>query len=207
MAKKEQNDYFRMFVTGVDYSCRAADSLQNTLRNFDPATLPETMEKLHEIEHAADDAKHTLMEKLTKEFLPPIEREDIVALAREIDNVTDAIEDILLKIYMYDVHVIREDALTFTDLLVRCCTALKAAMEEMRYFKKSDKLRGMIIEINSLEEEGDKLYTAAVRTLFTTDVSPLEIFVWTEVFAKMEKCCDAVEHTANVIESVIMKNI
>lgn len=207
MGKKESNDYFQMFVTAVDYSCKAAQSLQEILTEFHPDSLPRQMKELHAIEHAGDECKHNLMEKLIREFLPPIEREDIIALAHEIDNVTDGIEDILLKIYMFNIHEIREDALAFTDLLVRCCQALKVTMEEFRRFKKSDQIKQSIIAINGLEEEGDNLYMAAVRKLFTTETMSLEVYAWTEVFARMEKCCDAVEHTANVVESVIMKNV
>lgn len=207
MGKKGENDYFQMFINAVDYSCKAAASLKNALENFSTETLPETMESLHALEHAGDGVKHDLMAKLTKEFMPPIEREDIVALAQEIDNVTDAIEDVLLKIYMYDIQQIPEDALRFAELIFRCCQALKTIMEEFRTFKKSNQIHQSIIAINALEEEGDKLYMMSVRSMFiNSDISSREVFGWTEVFSKMERCCDSVEHTANVVESVIMKN-
>lgn len=206
MAKKHDNDYFEMFVELVDYSCRAAHGLYDTLTNFDVAKLPDTMEVLHQIEHAADGGKHNLMEKLTAEFIPPIEREDIIAITNEIDDVTDSIEDVLMKVYMYNIQSIRSEAIEFCQTIVQCCEALKNAMIEFRHFKKTEKLKPLIIEINRLEGEGDRQYTEAVHTLFTGRGDPIEAFAWTQVFSRMERCCDACEHTANVIESVIMKN-
>jgi predicted phosphate transport protein (TIGR00153 family) len=204
--KKQSNNYFEMFVSMAEYSCRAVEDLHESLVHFDPDRLTEQMARMHEIEHTADNTKHELMQRLSAEFLPPIEREDIIALANEIDEVTDSIEDVLLKMYMYNVTSIRQDAIDFVKVISDCCHALKNLLEEFRHFKKSDHIQDLIIEINRLENEGDNHYTANVHNLFVSGASPLEIFVWTEMFSKMEKCCDACEHTANVVESVIMKN-
>lgn len=206
MGKNQANNYFEMFVQLVDFSCHAAECLHKVLTEFNPATLPETMQALHSIEHEADNGKHALMEKLTKEFIPPIEREDIIALAQDIDNVTDAIEDVLMKMYMYNIQSIRPDAIQFSDTIVHCCKALKNMMMEFENYRKSICIHDCIVEINRLEEEGDKLYMDAVRNLCIEGGNPLEVYAWSQAFSKMEKCCDACEHTANVVESVIMKN-
>lgn len=205
--KKNENNYFDMFVDLVDYSCKAAESLHNTLLNFNPQNLQNTMNSLHEIEHAADEGKHLVMQKLTKEFMPPIEREDIIALTQEVDDVTDSIEDVLLKIYMYNIQSIRVDAIAFSQTILDCCKALKIMMEEFKHFKHSKTIHDQIVEINRLEEVGDKLYTDAVHKLFTeTDVPPKDVYAWSIAFSRLERCCDACEHAANVVESVIMKN-
>ena len=62
------------------------------------------------------------------------------------------------------------------------------------------------MEINRLEEEGDALYTQAVRKLYLESHDPIELSVWRELFDRMEKCCDTCEHVANVVEGVMMKN-
>ncbi len=207
MSKKGQNNYFNMFVDLVDYSCQAAINLHVTLNNYDPNALVDTMALLHEIEHKADVGKHELLALLAAEFIPPIEREDIVAIANEIDDVTDTIEDVLLRIYMFNITEIREDALKFSTLIVKCCEALKRTMEEFHNFKKSQLIHNYIVDVNRLEEDADKLYIQAVHSLFVAkDMSPVEIFSWEETFSRMEKCCDACEHVSTLIESVIMKN-
>jgi uncharacterized protein Yka (UPF0111/DUF47 family) len=79
-------------------------------------------------------------------------------------------------------------------------------MDEFPNFKKSETLMQHIITLNTLEEEGDRLYMAAMRRLHTQTTDPVEIIAWREVYEFLEKCCDACEHAADVVESVVMKN-
>ncbi len=206
MAKKRDYDYFEVFVEMVDYCCKAARSLNEVLSGFDPETVQEKIEAIHHIEHSADLVKHDMISKLVKEFITPIEREDILMLAHQIDNVTDAIEDVLLRVYMYNIRSILPEALEFSETIVQCCDELKKMMQEFSNFRKSKTIHEHLVKVNYLEEVGDRLYTQAVRSLYTTEHTPIEIVGWTETFERMEKCCDACEDVADVIESVIMKN-
>lgn len=206
MANNKDNNYFEIFVKMVDFSCEAARNLHEVLTNFDTATLPEKMQHMHHIEHTADLEKHDLMSKLVKEFITPIEREDIMALAQQIDNVTDAIEDVLMRIYMYNIPAILPEALEFSETIVKCCDELKEMMKEFTHFRKSETIHTHLVQVNYLEEVGDKLYTEAVHALYSSSHNAIEIIGWTETFERLEKCCDACEDVADVVESVIMKN-
>lgn len=206
MAKKS-NEYFETFETLVSFACDAAAYLCDALRDFDPQLLQGKMEGLHSIEHRADDAKHDMMEKLAKEFVTPIEREDIIQLAGEIDDVVDIIEDVLMRIYMYNIQTMRPEALGFTDVIVRCCQALKVAVAEFPNFAKSHTLHQALVDVNTMEEEGDGLYVSAMRSLFTDpSIGATQVVAWSETFDKLEECCDACEHVADAMESVVMKN-
>ena len=96
MARKKETDYFEAFVGGVNSACAAADMLCTVFDHYEPEALPGHIEAMHKIEHSADIAKHGTMEQLVREFLPPIDREDIMELSGTIDDVTDSIEDVLL---------------------------------------------------------------------------------------------------------------
>ena len=206
MSRMKDSDYFNMFLQAVKYSCKAAAMLEETLLSFNPDTLPQKMKEMHEIEHDGDDAKHVMMKELARAFITPIQREDITQLIQEIDDVTDAIEDVLMRMYMFNVLSVRPEALEFTKIIVSCCDAMKDMMNEFSNFRKSSKIGEKIVEINRLEETGDKLYTEAVRKLYTTSKDPIEMAVWREIFDRLEKCCDACEDVSEVVESVIMKN-
>lgn len=206
MAKNKNYDYFNGFVSMVNNSCQAAELLHSCINGFEAEKLVGMMTEMHEIEHKADLEKHDMMDRLAKEFITPIEREDIVSLARDIDDVTDSIEDVLIRLYMFNIDRLRPEAADFSTVIIRCCETLKKAMEEFCRFKKSDSIRGLIIEINHLEEEGDKIYVEAVRKLYTDCAEPVEILKWRETFDRFEKCCDACEDVADAVESVIMKN-
>lgn len=206
MRRKKDYNYFDKFVELVDYSCQSAAILNDTLINFNVSTIEKKLEELHTIEHNADLAKHKLMHQLASEFIAPLEREDIVSLSQEIDDITDAIEDVLIKIHMYNVTTIKPEVFEFTKLLTKCCNALKIALEEFYNYKKSHTLKKKLIEVSELEEKGDSLYYDTVFKLYRNCKDPIELLVWTEIYDHLEKCCDACEEAADVIESVIMKN-
>ena len=206
MAKKGDRYYFDNFIACVECSQRAATLLGETLKNYSKEDMAKKREQIHEIEHEADVKKHELMHMLNKAFITPIEREDIVSLAQNLDDITDTIEDVFLRIYICDVDTIKENAIAMTDLVVSACEALKIAMDEFPEFRKSTKLKEYLIRINDLEEEGDNLYIDGMRGLHTGDCSPLEVIAWRDIYSYLERCMDACEHAADVVESVIMKN-
>ncbi len=205
MAKKD-SFYFRNFVESAEISCEAAKMLKDILCDFDVKTLSENKVKLHEIEHKGDDKRHEMTNVLVRAFITPIEREDMLKLSQYIDDVTDCIEDILIRIYINNVTSIRKDSIEFADLLIQCCAAMKDMLEEFPNFKKSKKLGEFIIEMNRLEELGDDMYVNCMRNLHTTSNDPLEIIAWREIYEFFEKCCDTCENVADIIESIAIGN-
>lgn len=206
MFRKNSFDYYDGFVKLAEYSYRAAKLLDDALKNFNKDTLQQTMKVMHDIEHSADLEGHEIRKRLVKDFITPIEREDILLLINKIDDITDSIEDVLLHMYMYNVRMIKGDAIKFSQLILMSCEELIVAFKEFKNFKKSKDLHDKIIIINRLEEEGDNLYTEIVRKLHLTSENAIDIMTWTIAYNRLEKCCDACEEVANVIESIIMKN-
>lgn len=206
MTGKRDHLYFEMFKQGVGYAVEAATLLQNDLEGFDAEKLEEQMEAMHRLEHQADITKHHAMERLIREFLTPLDREDILGLTGAIDDVTDSIEDVLLRLYMFHINTLRPDALLFAETVTRCCQAVKELMEEFPNFRKSKIIKEKIIEINHLEEEGDRLYTKAMHRLHSERLDAVEILSWTTIYDRFEKCCDMCEHVAESVELVILKN-
>ena len=206
MAKKQDSFYFDNFVACAEDSCRAAQMLKDALGDFHPEKLKGQLDSIHEVEHSADAKKHEMLDHLAKEFLPPIEREDIVLLSQNIDNMTDKVEDVMLRVYMNNVQEIEPNALKMTDIIIQCCDAVKELLREFRNFKKSKNIKQLVIRINDLEEEADKMFMQSVRGLYTESDDPLKIIAWRDIYIYLERCADACEHVADVVESVIMKN-
>ena len=206
MARKKADDYFDTFIELVQYSCDAAVLLNKIMENFKVDEIKEVMEQMHQIEHTGDTERHRMMKNLVKEFITPIEREDIVAMADAIDNVTDTIEDVLMRIYMFNFTTMREDAVKMGEIIVKCCESLKEALEEFHNFRKSQTLHSLIVEINQLEEEGDELFLKATRNLYMQGEDSVQILAWGQTLEYLEKCCDACESVSEVIESIMMKN-
>lgn len=207
MGKKQDNYYFDSFVKLVDYSCRAAEYLHDIITNYDNSKIQEHKEKIHVIEHDADLAKHIVTENLVKEFLPPLDREDILNIIRDIDDVTDAIEDIVLRLYMYNVKEVHAGIKVFTEVISKCTIALKELMQEFVNLKKSKNLNNLIKAVLVLEEECDRIYSEAVRNLFVKETDPIKITIWSDLFHRLEKCCDACGNVSSTVETAYMKNI
>ncbi|MCM0649602.1 DUF47 family protein [Clostridium swellfunianum] len=206
MAKDRDFNYFKAFVDLSGFSLKAAEILNTILHSYDPNTIEQKVKEMHEIEHAADLERHEIMNRLVKEFLPPIEREDIISLADNIDDVIDSIEDVLIGVDIFNVQTIRPEIIKFTELIMDCCKSMNAALGEFEGFKRSKTLHAAIIEVNRLEEEGDKLYMDGVRSLYRSEKDAIQLSVWTEIYRRLEKCCDNCEEVANNIENIVMKN-
>ncbi len=206
LTNKAEYDYFGSFLKCAKSASEAAVYLNNAFETFKAADVPAHVEAMHKIENDADDNKHEMTRNLAKEFITPIEREDIAALSQELDNIVDAIEDVMLHIYMFNLQELRPEALDLSRMIVRCCAAFETVVEEFRNFKKSKIIIEHIIEVNELESQGDKIHAVALRRLFTEKATADERLVWVNIFEALENCLDACENAADIIESVVMKN-
>lgn len=206
ITRKNDYDYFAFFCVSVAHARRAAEYLHQALQCFDGTCFDKQVKEMHDIEHAADIDKHDMMRHLHREFLPPIEREDIVSLAQQLDDVTDSIDDVMRRAYMFDIRELREGVLEFTELLIQCCKALEEAVREFRNFKTSKTIHDRLVAVNTLESTGDKLHAENIRKLFQENASARTTLTWMTLYDGLENCLDACEDAADIIEGVIMKN-
>ena len=93
-----------------------------------------------------------------------------------------------------------------TDVVIECCDAVRDLLVEFKNFKRSKTLKQLIIRITDLEAESDKLFMESIRGLYTESDNPIRIIAWRDIYIYLERCADACEHVADVVESVIMKN-
>jgi hypothetical protein len=198
--------YFDSFVNQCQFSCELSKRTAELMRNFKYDEVKDNLIELHGIEHAADQVQHDIMEHLIKEFIAPLEREDIVLIAKELDDLTDNIEDIMITCYEYDVKQIDDVMLKYMDLIEVSCGLLQDLLRKFENFKKENTLNSIIIEINKHEEEGDRIYREAMHNLFVNEKDPRILMAKKEIYACLETVMDDIEDLANSVESVIMKN-
>ncbi len=126
----------------------------------------------------------------------------------DLDNVLDNVEAVLQQVYMCDARVMPEDAVRFAKLVKKSCEALDKAMEDFRNFKKSKAFKQLIVDVNTYEEEGDTLYLTAMRALHTQEnPDVMHVLRWSRIYSRIEKCCDACEHAADVMNTILLKNL
>lgn len=209
MAKKAKFDYFDAFEEQVDIAAEEADILIEAIENFTSAEdLRETLTKAHEIEHRGDEVNHQIRVNVAADFITPIERADILELAQDLDDVTDMIEGVLQRFYMFDVHFMHPQAIEFARIIRKSLKALHKSMDTFREFKKVKKIRAMVADVNDLEEQADDLYVEAIRQLYTEEAeNAVRVEVWSRLFDRLEATVDACETVADTMSTILLKNV
>lgn len=198
--------YFENFMVGAALAEKAAAYLVECLENYNPENIEKMLKEMHEIEHSADIKKHEMNDALAKAFVTPVDREDLDMLSHNLDQVTDKIEEILQKFYIYNIQSVEPSVIEFAKEIVKSCELLCRLMEEFENFKRSKKIRNLIIELNDAEEKCDKLYLTAMRSLTQNPADVLTTISWREIYEHFEECADACEHVSECVGTVIMKN-
>ncbi|HHX68508.1 MAG: DUF47 family protein [Miniphocaeibacter sp.] len=199
-------NYYDGFVRMSKKAQECAYYLNNEFKNFDKSILESKIKEIHAIEHESDEIKHEIMENLVKEFLPPIEREDIMNITHFLDNVTDNLEEVLINLYILNIDSITDRAIELSELIIECVETMYKCIEELHNFKKSKTLLSLIISVNTIEEEGDTLYLKTMNELYRKNSDPIYIMTWSKIYDLLEKCLDSCEAVADELEVIILKN-
>ena len=203
---KEEYNYFDSFEEVSSLIVKTTECLSENLNNYKLHLLEEKLEEMHVIEREADDKKEDMMLYLYKDFLPPIEREDIIEMAHQLDTVLDNIEDILIQMDMYQIEMVQDDMLTMLVLIERASDKLAEAVKELSNFKHPKKLLPLIDEINNIEEEGDVIYQRAIKKLHVEKLDRFNSYRYSKIYDAFEISIDSFEDIADVIQAIILKN-
>jgi len=129
MAKKVKFNYFDAFEQQVDIAAEEAELLKEAIENFTSGEdMKGLLEKAHEIEKRGDEVNHQIRVSVAADFITPIEREDILELAQNLDDITDIIEGIIQRFYMFDVHFMHDQAMDFAVIIRKSLKALRKSM-------------------------------------------------------------------------------
>ena len=203
--RKKEEFYYENLKNCVDISYEAATMLKEIITVFDKGRIKQQLDAMHELEQKGDSQKHQMMAALNQAFITPIEREDLIALSNYLDDITDAVEDVLLQIYMCDVSKIRKDVMPMILLLQECIKELGKVLQELEDFKHSKTSGKYIINVNELEEKGDQLFVENMHLLYREgDIRT--IITWRKIYECLENCMDTCEHAADIVGTVMMKN-
>ncbi|NLC54312.1 MAG: DUF47 family protein [Erysipelothrix sp.] len=205
-SRRKSFDYFAGFHEFSKFSLEAAEFLNEIVTNFDIANLEEQQVKMHEIESNCDKHKHAIDAELFREFLPPIAAEDIVELNSRLDSVVDAIEDILIGMYTFNVKNVRPQAVVFSEIIVELSHALFEATKEFQDFKKSKLIINKLRKIKELELDADEIYIEEMHRLHVEEENCKKLLIWTRVYDSFEDCADSFEEVAKQMEAIIIKN-
>ncbi|NLX63404.1 MAG: DUF47 family protein [Clostridiaceae bacterium] len=138
-------------------------------------------------------------------FITPIDRSDIVEIIKEIENITDSIDSVANITHMMCVSHVNESAQTLMGFVVDACVKLEELMKTLKNFKKEfKKINDLIIEINNIEEAGDKVYFTAMRNLFQYETDAKKIIIWQRLYDQLESALDKCEDVADIVQKIIV---
>ena len=197
----KEERFFEDFVAMAEQIHRGAGLLEQMLAPDQP--LWDKADEIKEVEHKCDFLTHAVIQRLHKTFVTPLDREDIHTLARSLDDVIDAIDDSAGVIRLYQIARVRPDARDLGRIINASTAQLVSAMKALG---KKEGISTAAVEINRLENEGDRAHQIALRRLFEEEKDPIQIIKWKEILDFLEEATDRCEDVANVLEGVVVKH-
>jgi len=194
-------EFFDLFEEAGGNIGRATGLLEEMLRDF-----PERNELAREIlicEQEGDRITHDIIRRLNQTFVTPIDREDIYALSSALDDVVDYTEEVADYLGLYKIEAPMSQAQELAKVLNQCGRQIGEAMPRLRGFKD---ITHYTVELNRLENDGDRIVREAIASLFDTGIDPMVVIRWKDIFERLEDAIDAAEHVANILEGIVIKN-
>lgn len=196
-------DFFKMFDEQAENLHKAVKVLRELEDGKDLNKLSRKMEK---IEHAADDITHQIIETLNKTFITPIEREDIAALASDIDDVIDEINKALSRLVIYEIKKIPNEVYKYFDAIEDAISGIARALEKLAKPKHRSEVLKICSEINHIENKADEIHRHTLAKLLNYSKDAMMAIKLKDIYESLEKVTDFCENVANSLETIIVKN-
>jgi predicted phosphate transport protein (TIGR00153 family) len=194
-------EFFDLFEEAGSNVLRAAELLEKMLRDY-----PENSELAREIlicEQHGDRITHDIVQRTNNTFVTPIDREDILALAGALDDIVDYIEEVADFMGLYKIEATMDDAQKLAMVLLDASRQIAEAMPRLRGFKD---VSHFTVEINRLENDGDRIQREALASLFEHGIDPMVVIRWKDIYERLEDAIDSTEKVAYTLETIVLKN-
>jgi predicted phosphate transport protein (TIGR00153 family) len=192
--------FYDLFTEAANHLVTGAALLSEMLA--DGADHAAVAKRMREAEHAADETTHRLFRKVNSTFVTPFDREDIYALGSGLDDVMDMMDEAVDLILLYEVKELPPELSTQAEILQRCAELTAVAMPKL---SAPGSLEEFWIEINRLENAGDKNHRRTLAKLFSGEYETIEVLKLKDIVESLEEAIDAFEKVANIVEQIAVK--
>lgn len=196
-----EESFFDLFKQAAENILQAARMLKEFLDDY--REVERKAEAIKSVEEKGDEITHTLIERLNRTFITPFDREDIFALAKQLDDVLDWIEASSARMAVYKIPHATPEARELAHIIVSECEAIVEAIGNLRNL---DLMAGSLREINRLENLADHVQRDAIAKLFASNGNPIDVIKWKEIYETLEEATDQGEHVAHVLEGIHAKH-
>ena len=195
-----EEKFFEDFVCHGDMLRGGAKLLEEMLAPDPPVWSKADLVK--EVEHRCDQLTHDILRRLNRTFVTPLDREDIFAMARGLDDVMDAIDAAAGFVRIYHIERVRHGARELARIITQSTEQLHRGLQVL---DSRHGLMDFVVEINRLENEADTVHSQAVERLFEEERDPIAVIKWKEIFSYLEEATDRCEDVANLLEGIVVK--
>lgn len=199
-------NFYDLLIELSEYTVRASDMLKRSLVEFQYENIKYLVVEIHEIENDADKVYHKIQREVEKQYILPLNKEDILQLGHTIDSVIDTIEDILMAIYMYDIKEITPSIYSFVDIIVDASNSIVLLVNSLKTAKKYSDIEDLIKHIRNLEDRADKVYIESTQNIFLK-LDSKNILKNNKLSLKLESCVDTCQHVADTVANIFLKNV
>ena len=193
--------FYDMFTALAERLTASATLLHELFKS--PGELNAKVATIKGLEHEADNLTHDIIDRIDRTFVTPFDREDIHALASELDDVIDLIDGTARRATIFRIQKTRPAAVVLAEVLER---AARTVEEGVRDMKDAKHVYAISEKLKVLEEEGDAVYHEAMGVLFAEGGDALEVVKWKDLYDKIEDALDQCEDVGNVLQSIALKN-
>ncbi len=161
------------------------------------------VEEIKDREHEGDRVTHEIVQLVNKTFVTPIDREDIYNLATVLDDICDFMDQVADELNLYGVEEVPPEAIEQAGVILRAVSKIADAIHGLDGLKD---ISHHLIDVHTLEDEGDRIVRAATARLFRDGLDPLVVIRWKDIHHDLEQAVDSCEKAAHVLESIYLKN-
>ena len=197
-----RNEDFYAQFSALAEQLRVGSGLLESMLAAEPVVWDKA-DEIKEVEHKCDHLTHQIIQRLNSTFVTPIDREDIHALAKSLDDVMDAIDASAKVVRLYKIVNVRYGARELAGVVTLSVDQVRLALGAL---EKRSGVAALAVEINRLENEADRIHEGALRRLFDQESDPVMIIKWKEILDFLEDATDRCEDVANLLEGVVVKN-
>ena len=200
----KEEEFFGLFAQMSNEAHKAALLLQTMLQEYPGGEV--TPAQIEEVEHGADKLRRECIHRLNETFVTPIlfDRTDILQLTDTLDDVVDYTKAVSDRMNLYEVASVPPAAHKLAELLVAATDALREVCGRLEQVKPGE--IDFVHRVNALENQGDDVLRQGLADLFHSDVGPIEVLKWKEIYEILEKATDRCEDVANIIEGVVLEH-
>ncbi len=199
----KQTDFFVMFEKAALNLNKAAVMLVDMMEDMSIAKIKS--KEIYEAEQEGDMITHEIMRKLNKTFLTPVDREDIHALVNGLDDILDLIWASADRAVLFKLDTAAPEAVELSKTLHETTEYITTALAALKD-KKYSYIQEYCIDINRLENRGDRIFREALVKLFDNIKDPILVIKWKEVYEHLEEANDTCEDVADILESIVLKH-